>query len=68
MATNWHTASAAAGTHEIKTCETHAAGETLCISTSSLAKISCAPALGLRRSMQAVTNPAGDSCCSVDAR
>ncbi len=68
MAINWHTASAAAGTHEIKTCETHAAGETLRISTSSLAEILCALALGLRRSMQVVTNPAGEGCCSVDAR
>ena len=66
MATNWHTASA--GTHEIKTCETHAAGETLRISTCSLGEISCATTLGLRRSMQAVTNPVGESCCSVDAR
>ena len=68
MATNWHTASEAAGTHEIKTCETHVAGETLRISTCSLGEISCAPALGLRRSMQAVTNPADESCCSVNAR
>lgn len=68
MAINWHTASAAAGTHEIKTCETHAAGETLRISTCSLGEISCATTLGLRRSMQAVTNPASESCCSVDAR
>jgi len=68
MAINWHTASAAAGTHEIKTCETHAAGETLRISTCSLAEISCATTLGLRRSMQAVTNDASESCCSVVAR
>lgn len=68
MAINWHTASAAAGTHEIKTCETQAAGETLRISTCSLAEISCATTLGLRRSMQAVTNDASESCCSDDAR
>ena len=68
MAMNWNTASAAAGTHEIKTCETHAADETLRISTCSLGEISCAPALGLRRSMQAVIHPASESCCSVDAR
>ena len=66
MAINWHTASA--GTHEIKTCETHAAGETLRISTCILGEIACAPALGLRRSMQAVIHPASESCCSVDAR
>ncbi len=68
MATNWHTASAAAGTHEIKTCETHAAGETLRISTCSLAEISCATTLGLRRSMQAVPNDASESYGSVEAR
>ena len=68
MAINWNTASAAAGTHEIKTCETHAAGETLRISTCILGEISCAPELGLRRSMQAVTNPASESCCRVDTR
>ncbi len=66
MATNWHTASA--GTHKIKTCETHAAGETLRISTCSLGEISCATTLGLRRPMQAVTNPASESYGSVDAR
>ena len=68
MAINWHTASAAAGTHEIRTCETHAPGETLRISTSSLAEISCATTLGLRRSMQAVTNDASESYGSVEAR